>query len=543
MKHNTRRSAAVVGIAVAGSRIFGLVRELTFAAMFGAGTLLDAFLGAFQIPNLLRDLFAEGALSTAFTTVFTKTWEREGDVPAWHLANLIISALLLVVGVICLLGIIASPLIVAITNYGFHHIQGKFELTVQLTRVLFPFILFVSLAAVVMGMLNARFIFGLPASASTVFNIVSVITGVLLAYALDPQQDWRHPYFTERGLFGIALGVLIGGLAQLGMQLPSLWRLGFRYRWKLDWSHPRFREVLVLMLPSVIAGSAVQVNVLVNGLFASQIDGARSWLYCAFRLMQFPIGVVGVAIATVTLPAVSRHHAQENLKAFGQTVQESLRLAFYLTIPASVGLAVLAEPIIRLIYQHGRFDAAQTHQTAIALQAYVIGLAGYAGIKVLAPCFYALNEPNIPLRVSLLGIGLNLVLNVVLVLGCKLGHVGLATTTGFVALLNFLQLLIYMRRQVDCGSAKEWYPFLAKILTAALACGFTAWLLHHQLWHRIGHSWLAEALATFIAITSAGGVYVGVTAMFNVSESSAVLRVFQRLMRHNTQNSKPETRN
>lgn len=471
-------------MAIGASRLFGLVREVVFAAMFGAGKFLDAYLAAFRIPNLLRDLFAEGALSTAFITTFTKTWEKDGETSAWELAQIVISTLILILGGICLVGILLSGPLVSLINPGFHHFPGKFELTVDLTRILFPFILFVSLAAVVMGILNSRHIFGLPASASTAFNIVSVITGVSLAYLLDPQASWLHPHFTQRALYGVCLGVLMGGLAQLAIQLPTLWKIGFRFRWKIDFSDPRLRIVLALMIPSVIAGSAVQINVVVNGIFASYINGAPSWLSCAFRLVQFPIGIFGVAIATVTLPAVSRYHAHEDLASFGKTVEESLRFLFFLTLPASVGLAILAEPIIHLIYQHGRFNLHDTHQTALALQAYTIGLAGYAGIKVLVPCFYALDQPRTPVRVSLFGIGLNVLLNCIFMLGLKLGHVGLALTTGLIAMINFLQLLFFLNRTVDCGTMKNWILFFTHVMISTLVCGLIAlageWFLRRQ---------------------------------------------------------------
>ncbi len=296
-----------------------------------------------------------------------------------------LSALILILGLICVVGIIASPAVVMVISGGFDHVPGKFELTVQLTRVLFPFILFVSIASVVMGALNARNIFGIPASASTVFNIVSIVTGAFLAWLFEPQTDWHHPHFGERAVYGWCFGVLIGGLAQLAIQLPPLWKLGFRFHWKLDFRDSALRTVLMLMVPSAIAGSAVQINVLVNSQFASHIDGAVSWLYFAFRLVQLPIGIFGVAIATVTLPAVARQHALDDLKAFGKTVEEALRFGFYLTLPASVGLAVVAEPVIQLIYEHGRFTHHATEQTALALQAYTIGLAGYSGIKILVP--------------------------------------------------------------------------------------------------------------------------------------------------------------
>lgn len=521
------RAAGIVSVAVMSSRVLGLVREQVFAAMFGAGKLLDAFLAAFQIPNLLRDLFAEGALSTAFTTTFAKTQEKEGNERAWELASVLISTLIVVLGTICIAGIVLSPLLVQVTNFGFHSVPGKFEITVQLTRVLFPFILFVSLAAVVMGMLNARFIFGLPASASSVFNLISVIGGVTLAYLFDPQPDWRHPAFSTRALYGVSIGVMLGGMAQLGIQLPALWRLGYRFRWRAAFGDPRLRQVWALAWPSMIAGAAVQVNVLVNGMFASEIDGARSWLNCAFRLMQFPIGVFGVAIATVTLPAVARQHAREELAAVGRTVEESLRLAFYLTIPSTVGLALLAPDIIGLIYEHGHFTAEHTAQTAAALRAYAVGLAGYAGIKVLVPCFYALDRPRTPLQVSLLGIGVNLVLCLVLVKAFGFGHVGLAASTGILALVNFLQLAAYLRRDIDYGSWRAWSRFLAAVGLSAAACGVAAWSTH--VWLAGVRSGLAWRIVSVGAAVGAGALaYVLVSVAVRVNESQTVIRAVAR---------------
>lgn len=523
----SRKSAGVVGLAVVGSRVFGLARELVFAGMFGAGKLLDSFLAAFQIPNLLRDLFAEGALSVAFTTTFTKAYARDGAAPAWRLASLLISSVILVLGAACLLGIALSPWLVELTNYGFHQVPGKFELTVRLTRLLFPFILFVSLAAVLMGALNARHVFGLPASASTVFNIVSIVLGVGLALLFDPQPDWRRPHFGERALWGVSLGVLLGGVAQMAVQVPALYRLGYRFRWALDFRDEQLRLVWRLMWPSVIAGAAVQVNVLVNGLFASEINGARSWLNCAFRLMQFPIGVFGVAIATVTLPAVARQHAQADLEAFGRTARDALRLAVFLTLPAAVGLFALAEPIIGLIYQHGRFSAADTHATALALRAYAFGLTGYAAIKVLAPCFYALDRPRVPLQVSLLGIGVNLALNVVMVKILGWGHVGLAATTATLAFVNGAQLFFHLRRRVRLGGAR-WVGFLAAVTAAAAAAGATAHLLHPRVLAVLPAGLPGAATALAAAMGAAVLVYFAATWALHVPESAGLWRVAGR---------------
>ncbi len=526
---NTRRAAGVVGLAVIGSRLFGLVREQVFAAMFGAGKLLDVYLAAFQIPNFLRDLFAEGALSTAFTTLFTLAWDRDGEGAAWELASLILTTMVFVIGLTCLVAMAGTPWLVEATNHGYHAVPGKFALTVQLTRVLFPFILFVSLAAAVMGMLNARFIFAVPASASTVFNIVSVVAGVGLAYALDPtaSADWLHPVFDERALFGVGLGVLLGGVAQLGMQLPSLYRLGFRYRWRLNLKDPRLIQLWNLMWPSVVAGAAVQVNVLVNGNFASEINGGRSWLACAFRLMQFPIGIFGVSLATATLPAVARAFARGDMAAFGRTARDSLRLAWFLALPASAGLAVLASPIIALIYQHGRFSAHDTAQTALALQAYSVGLAGYAAIKVLTPCFLALGLPGTPMRISFIGIGVNLALNLVNARVLGLGHAGLALATSAVALVNFLQLMVALSRRVDLGGLAQWSGFLARCFAAAALCAAAAWGVNH-LAETLTASrlWRTAALAAAIGVSVP--VYFGAAQLLRLDESAEAWRMIRR---------------
>jgi putative peptidoglycan lipid II flippase len=548
---NSKRSAAVVGLAVMGSRLMGVIREQVFAFMFGASNLSDAFFTAWRIPNLLRDLFAEGALSTAFTTTFTKTWAKEGPEASWRLAQIVLSTLILILGVTCLLGIAFSPWIVDVISPGFHKVPGKFETSVSMTRVLFPFILFVSIAALAMGMLNSRNIFGLPASASTIFNIVSVVGGALFAWLAEPNQDWRHLHFGGPALYGWCFGVLIGGVAQLGVQLPALWGLGFRFKWKLNFSDPTLRTILLLMVPSVIAGSAVQINVVVNQALASHIEDAQSWLYYAFRLVQLPIGIFGVAIATVTLPAVARQHALDDLKAFGKTVEEALRFGFYLTLPASIGLAVIAQPVIQLIYEHGSFDAHSTAQTALALQAYTIGLAGYSGIKILVPCFYAMQPPRFdaparpgawaafahfvrnvilftPSRVSLIGIALNLVLCFVLYFYLHLGHVGLALTTGFIAILNFLQLLNAIRKKIDVGAPGEWISFFLRVTTATLACGLIVFLGdRYLLAARSTHS-LVGAAILFFNIALAGAAYLAITTLLRVPESMELLGFIRR---------------
>ncbi|MGH8133572.1 MAG: murein biosynthesis integral membrane protein MurJ, partial [Steroidobacteraceae bacterium] len=337
------RAAGVVALAVLCSRVLGLAREQIFAALFGGGRIMDAFTIAFRIPNLLRDLFAEGALSTAFVTTFSKTVATDGELAAWRLANKVATLTAITLSGLSALGILCAPWLVAVLAPGFE--ADKAALTVTLTRIMYPFILLVSLAALVMGMLNARSVFGVPAMASSFFNLGSIIAGVLLGL-------WLDPHFGERAILGLAIGTLIGGTLQLTVQLPALRRLGYRFRADFRWRDPGVSSILRLMGPSVIAASTTQINVLVNSVFASKLgDGPTFWLTVAFRLMQLPLGIFGVALGTVTLPLLARMAASGNTQAFRSELARGMRLAFLMTIPASIGLMVLAEPIISVLYQ------------------------------------------------------------------------------------------------------------------------------------------------------------------------------------------------
>src|ERR1700720_2580444 len=401
-KLNTK-AAGIIGIAVMCSRLLGLAREQIFAALFGGGGAMDAFTAAFRIPNLLRDLFAEGALSTAFVTTFSKTVARGGDDAAWHLANKVATLTAVVLGVLCAAGMIFSAQLVAALAPGFD--PQKAALTAQLTRIMFPFILLVSLAALVMGMLNSKSVFGMPAMASSFFNIGSIVGGIGLGF-------WFDPHFGPRALIGLAFATLIGGGLQLAVQLPSLARLGYRFRPDIHWRDPGVKAILLLMGPAVIAASTTQFNVLVNSMFASTLgDGAIFWLAIAFRLMQLPLGLFGVALGTVTLPLLSRLVVAGQMIGFRAELARAMRLMFLLTVPSTIGLMLLAEPIISVLYQHGRFGAYEAAQAGGALRFYAIGLAGYAALKVLVNAFYALDRRKTPMLVSFLAVGLNLLFN------------------------------------------------------------------------------------------------------------------------------------
>ena len=487
------RSAGVVSAAIFLSRITGLMREVVMAHFFGAGQIYDAFLLGFRIPNLTRDLFAEGALSSAFVPTFTKYLTTKGKPEAAELSNQVGTALFVVVGVLCVLGMICSPLLVHLLAPGFADIPGKFELAVKLTRIMFPFLLLVALAAQAMGVLNACNQFGVPAVSSAFFNIGSVGFGLALGFLAGP-----HIGLTP--IEGMAYGVVLGGGWQLCWQVPSLVRAGFAYRPRLDLSHPGLRNILQLMGPAIVGNASVQVNVMVNTNFASSItdaaghviNGPVSWLGYAFRFMQLPLGLFGVAIASATLPSVSRSAAVGDMNEFRNTLARSLGMLFLLTIPSSIGLAVLGDSLIGAVYQGGKFRVSDTHQTALALSCYAIGLAGYAAIKVLAPAFYALNDARTPMFVSLMSILINIAAASTMVKLAGLGHAGLALSTSLVALFNSAVLFEVLRRRIRGMHGRRITGSFLRIAAASAVMGAMCLISSRAIEHWLGLSRLAR---------------------------------------------------
>ena len=474
------RSAGVVSAAVLLSRVTGLAREMVMARLFGAGAAFDAFLLGFRIPNLTRDLFAEGALSSAFIPTFTHYLASQGKEEAARLANLVATALVVGVGGLCALGMIFSPQLVSLLAPGFEAVPGKHELAVTLTRIMFPFLLLVALAAQAMGMLNACNQFGVPALSSAWFNLGSVAFGLAAGLLAGPHLGLS--------LIGaMAYGVVFGGALQLLCQTPSLLRQGFALRPAWDWSHPGMRRILKLMAPAMLGNAAVQINVMVNTNLASSIadasgnviNGPVSWLGYAFRFMQLPLGLFGVAIAAATLPAISRSAAAGRIDEFRATLAGSLGMTFLLTIPSSVGLAVLGESIIGSIYQWGRFTAFDTRQTALALAGYTLGLAGYSAIKVLAPAFYALHDARTPMVVSLASIAVNFAAAMTLVR--TLGHVGLALATSSVAMVSAAALFWLLWSRLGAAPGRELGVSVAKIAVASAAMAVACWVSSHAI--------------------------------------------------------------
>ncbi len=538
------RSAGIVSLAVMSSRVLGLARESVFTYFFGASKSYanDAFLMAFRIPNLLRDLFAEGALSSAFVPVFSDTLLNKGEKEAYRLSNFVATALTLVLGVLVILGIIFAPQIVAAIAHGFQDNPEKFALTVRLTRIMMPFILLLALAAQVMGILNSRGKFAVPAFASTFFNLGSIIAGILCAaFLVDP--TFAHPIraiveHPIEGIVGMAYGVLIGGFLQLAVQWPTLYREGFRYRPMLSFRDPGMRRILLLMGPAVIGASAVQVNVLINSNFASSVvnpltgtidNGPVTWLNCAFRLVQFPIGVFGVAISTATLPAISQSAALAELGEFKRTLAASLRLALLMTIPSAVGLAVLSRPIIALIYEHGNFTATDTIHAADALAFYAIGLAGYSAIKILAPAFYALGDARKPMIFSLVSILVNFTMSWILVGVWQ--ERGLALSTSISALLNSALLYLALRSRIRGLEGRQTTVTVMKIGMSSAVMWVSCRLALHWLAKGFGTHFAAQVLTVLMAVAVGAAVFYGCAYLLGIGELQTAVEAMTRRFR------------
>lgn len=544
-QQSVARSAGIVSIAVMFSRLFGLAREMLFAQFFGAGFLTDAYVVAFRIPNVLRDLFAEGALSVAFVKVFTDIQVTKGENAAWRLASLIFSLLAVTLSIICIVGIIFSKQFVDLVADGFS--PEKAALATTLTQIMFPFILLVALAAVAMGVLNTKGIFGIPASASTVFNVVSIAVGLGLAFwlsgggwTMSPDKNAVPSAAAQWAIIGMSIGTLIGGGAQLAIQIPSLYKVGFRFSPIISLADEGVRKVLALMTPAILGTSAVQINVLINTYFVSQIDGAQGWLNYAFRLMQFPIGLFGVAVGTAAIPVMSRLASEGKMSEFRNTISSSMNLVFLMTLPSACGLIVLGEPIIRLIYERGKFDPGATTMTAAALLGYSIGLTGYAAIKILSPAFYALDDAKTPMLIAVASIAVNFVggytlrevfshYGVTPETPYGYGHVGVALATSLVALVNFFALGILLRGRIKRLNGRAILSSFIKIAVASAILSAVCYAVYKAMLTQFGMNgfWLRFAEA-FVPIAFGGLSFIIVAKLLKVHELEELFGMLKR---------------
>ena len=495
---NLLKALSTVSALTLLSRITGLARETLKAVAFGAGLQMDAFEAAFRLPNILRRLFAEGAFSQAFVPIVAEYQRGRGDDATRELVGRVATLLTVVLIGISLLGILAAPWLVYALASGFARTPGKVELTTELIRIMFPYILFVSLVALSGGVLNVHRRFGIPAFTPVLLNLSIIGAAIFVAPHINPP------------IAALAWGVAIGGVAQLALQIWPLARLHMLPSLRFDWRDKGVRRVLRSMGPAILGVSAAQISALINTQLAAYLgDGRISWISYADRLMEFPSALLGVALGTVLLPSLSKHHHDANHAQYRALMDWGLRLAFLLALPAALALALLAVPLIATLYQYGRFTINDVWQTRSALLGYSVGLLGLIAVKILAPGFYARQNMKTPVRIAFVAVLFTQTLAVILMF--QIGHAGLTLSTSLSACLNAALLYAMMRRAGVYLPLPGWGWFLLRVLIALCAFGTALWFaagaddfwLSAGLWAKIRRLTLvmgAGALAYFAAL-------------------------------------------
>lgn len=488
---NLIKALATVSSMTLISRVLGFVRDAVIARVFGAGLMTDAFFVAFKIPNLLRRLFAEGAFSQAFVPILAEYRNRRGEAATRTLVDHVAALLTLALVVVTALGVVAAPLIVTISAPGFTATPEKFALTVDLLRIVFPYILFIALTSLAGGILNTWSRFAVPAFTPVLLNL-SFIGFALLA------APWFDPPITA-----LAWAVFAGGILQLAFQLPFLARIGMLPRFRLDLGDEGVRRVLKQMAPAVFGVSVGQVSLLINNIFASfLVTGSVTWLYFADRLMEFPAGLLGVALGTVLLPSLSKYHAAQSAQRYSELLDWGLRLTLLLAVPAAAALALLAVPLITTLFHYGAFTASDVISTRDAVIAYSVGLVGLIAVKVLAPGFYARQDIRTPVRFAVITLVTTQLLNLVLV--WELRHAGLALAISLGACLNAGLLLRGLRRRGIYAPQPGWGGFILKLVLAVYVMSVVLWMLTGS-----ATSWLTagalERVGRLALLVAAGG--------------------------------------
>jgi putative peptidoglycan lipid II flippase len=501
------------------SRILGLVRDVVFARFFGAGLLMDAFLVAQRIPNMMRRFFAEGAFSAGFVPVMARYKEQHDHDEAREYLGAMAGTFGIVLFIVTLLGVIGAPLLVLIVAPGFVSDGGDFDLAALMLRFTFPYLFFVSLTAFAGGILNTYGRFGVPAFTPVILNVVLIIAAV-----------WAAPLL-EQPIMALAYAVLIAGLLQLIFQLPFLARIHALPRPKWRPNHNGVRRAFKLMVPAIFGSSVAQINVLLSGIIASLLPvGSISYLYYSDRLMEFPLGLFGIALATVTLPYLSRLWANGDSREFAETLEWSMRIALIIAVPAAAGLIILAAPLIITLFHGGEFDARSVAMTVLALQAYAVGLVGFSFVKVLAPAFFAREDTRTPVRIGIAALLVNLVLGASSAWylsrsGFNGPHVALAAATSVAAILNALLLYLGLRKANVIRHGPGWGMLLLRVVIANAA--MIATLMQLQ---KAAAWWLAAGLSqrvTWLALSVIAGAGVYFAALLVLG-----LRTSQLRMRH-----------
>jgi putative peptidoglycan lipid II flippase len=514
-KKHIARAAGVLGFATILSRIMGMVRDMVVSRLFGAGFATDAFFAAFQIPNMLRRFFAEGALTAAFVPTFSECYTQNGEDEARELANTCFTLLTIVMAVVTIAGIIFSPQIVRLMFPGFAAEPSKLELTVLLNRLMFPYIFFVSLVALCMGILNTLRHFFTPAISTVFLNITMILSAVLC-----------HRFFAVP-ILSLAVGVLLGGLLQLLLQLPVLWRNGFRLRFRFDFLNPAVRRITLLMAPSIFGVGVYYLNITVGNILASLLpQGSVSFLYYAQRLFEFPQGIFTVSVAQAVLPSMSRQAAAGDIEALKESLQFGLRLMIFITIPAMAGLIVSATPIFSLLFMGGAFDYAKAAACGDALVQYSLGLTAVALVRILAPAFYALKDTRTPVMTALAAFVLNLVFSLILMRSML--HSGLALASSLSAFGNMILLFYLLRCKIGPFGGRKLLLVSVRSVSAALPAAAAAMLLLQLAnWSAQGEK-LLKGGVLLAAVLAAVVVYALLSLLFRSEEAGDVAALVRR---------------
>ena len=511
------KAAGLIGVATFSSRILGFVRDMVLAKMFGATPAADAFFVAYRVPNLLRELFAEGSMSSAFIPVFTEYQTLKSKRDAWELASAVFTTLLTIVTGITILGIILASGIVWLLAPGFHDDPAKLGMTTLLTQIMFPYLIFISLAALAMGILNSMRAFAAPAFSPVFFNIFIIGCALFLS-----------PTMSEP-ILGVAIGVVAGGASQFAMQLPGLRLRGMLFGFRFAPSHPGVRRIGTLMVPSLLGLSVTQINITVSTILASFFAGGPTYLFYGMRLIQFPLGIFGVALATAILPTLSAQATRGALDELRTTLGFGLRMILFIILPAMFGLILLRQPIIHLFFEHGTFTAHDTAETAAAVLCYSVGLWAFGSVRIIVSAFYSLQDTRTPAITAAIAVAANLIFSLLLM--SSLGASGLALATALAAMLNGGILVVVLHRRlggVEWGSVgRSGLRVLVASVPLVVVC---AWVASSQVWTHPGE-WVEKSAMLFAAIGLSVGGYLGVHSLLHSEELTLVWGMVRRKLK------------
>ncbi|MCD6224319.1 MAG: murein biosynthesis integral membrane protein MurJ [Deltaproteobacteria bacterium] len=494
------KAAGVVGAATLLSRIFGFARDVVIAYFFGAGLSSDAFFVAFRIPNLLRRLFAEGSLSIAFIPVFSEYLANRGREEAFKMARSAMRLLSVILVLAALAGILLSPIIIRVIAPGFIDSPEKLSITILLTRIMFPYIFFIGLVALSMGILNVLDHFAAPALAPVFLNFAMICS----VFIISPHL--------ENPIVGLAIGVIAGGILQLSLQIPFLIKKKFYFWKKTTFFHPGLKKIGLLMLPAIFGAAVYQINILIGTLLASLLpEGSVSYLYYADRLVQFPLGIFAIATATAVLPSLSRQAAANNMKDFKKTFTFAMKLVLFITIPSMIGLIVLREPIVALLFKRGAFSREAVRLTAFALLCYSTGLWAFSSVRIVVSTFYALQDTKTPAKMAVYSIIANLVLGIILM--GPLAHGGLALATALSSIFNLGLLLRVLKKKLGSLGWRSISVSACKTTLSSIIMGAIVWYVSIHL-IPAQNSTLTELLSGIAVSVTMGAIVFGLSAFF-----------------------------